>query len=70
MRHGTQDFHAILIDLLNVGSPYLISRCPSSSLGNSLCCPLCAQVNLVVIVDVPLLVHTADERMQMRDAAV
>ena len=66
----TQGFHTVGTDLWDVRLVYVHGGSPAPLPGNLFSRPLCPQVDGVVVVDVPVLVHPADDGMEVRYAAL
>ena len=49
---------------------YVFGSYPSPLPGNLFSCPMCADVDGVAVVDVPVFVYPADDGMEVRYAAV
>lgn len=65
-----QSLHAVLADLRNMAFMYVFGCYPSSLSGNLFSRPMCADVDGMVVVDVPVFVHPAHYGMEVRYAAL
>ena len=69
MFHGSQSFHAVPVHLPDVRSTYLGGGRPTPFQGNPFGRPLCPRMDVVIVVDAPQLVNTAERAVKVGDAA-